>query len=341
MCGKLVHKFEERVSDLFAKHVGLMVNSGSSANTLAVALLDLPRGSEVITPALNWATTVAPIVQHGLVPVFVDVEPDTYTIDATKAEERIGPQTRAIIVPDLIGNLADWVVLRKIADEHGLVVIEDSCDTLGSLFRGKSPGVYSHIVTTSFYGSHIITCAGFGGMICLDDESLEKRGRLLRGWGRRSTLRGVTKDFAGRFDSLVDGIPYDDNYVFDAIGYNFLPSEIGAAFGLVQLDRLETFIELRLRNFAELVKFFAQYEELFILPRQRPDTRTAWLAFPLVVRDSAPFTRTDLQIYFEQNGIQTRTVFAGNVLRQPGFKDIPRRDDPRGYPHADQITRGG
>lgn len=341
MTGPSVKAFEGRVAALFGKAIGLMVNSGSSANTLAVASLDLPPGSEVVTPALTFSTTVAPLVQQGLVPAFVDVEPDTFNIDSDQVEAMIRPNTRAVLVPNLIGNLPDWRSLRRIADRHGLRLIEDSADTLGSLYDGKPTGALSDVTTTSFYASHVVTCAGFGGMVCVNDPALARRAILLRGWGRSSSLSAESESIEDRFNTEVDGIPYDSKFVFEGIGYNFLPSEIAAAFGLVQLNRLETYVDRRIRNFNALRRFFQDYQHWFVLPRQRPEVRTAWLAFPLVVREEAPFTRRDLQVHFETQGIQTRTVFTGNILRQPGFRAIPRRESPDGYPNADRVMRGG
>ncbi len=341
MSGPSVKRFERRVAALFAKRHGLMVNSGSSANMLAVAALDLPKGSEVVTPALTFSTTVAPLVQQGLIPAFVDVEPDTFNIDADAVESMIGPKTKAMMVPNLIGNLPDWPALRAIADKHGLKVIEDSADTLGSLVGGEPSGRFSDISTTSFYASHVVTAGGFGGMVSTSDDALARRATLLRGWGRSSSLIGESESIEDRFGIEVDGIPYDSKFVFEGIGYNFLPSEISAAFGLVQLDRLPDYTERRIRNFERLRAFFENYAHWFHLPRQQADTRTPWLALPLVVNDSAPFSRRDLQIGMEKAGVQTRTVFTGNILRQPGFKNVPRRENEMGYPNADRVMRGG
>ena len=341
MTGPSVAEFQKRVAALFGKRHGLMVNSGSSANALAVAAFDFPPGAEVITPALTFSTTVAPLVQQGLVPAFVDVELDTFNIDAARVAAMIGPKTRAILVPNLIGNLPDWPALRALAERHGLKVIEDSADTLGYLYRGGPLGALVDASTTSFYASHVVTCAGFGGMAMFDDDALARRATLLRGWGRSSSLSAESEAVEDRFNTSVDGIPYDSKFVFEGIGYNFLPSEIGAAFGLVQLERLAGYMATRERNFAALLDFFRGHEEWFVLPRQREMTRTAWLAFPLIVRDTAPFKRRDLQIHFERRGIQTRTVFTGNILRQPGFRGIAHRANPAGYPNADHVMRGG
>ena len=325
MTGPSVTQFEARVAALFGKAYGLMVNSGSSANLLAIAALGLSPGNEVITPALTFSTTVAPLVQHGLVPVFVDVEADTYNIDAGLVEAMIGPKTRAMMIPNLIGNLPEWASLREIADRHGLKVIEDSADTIGSKYRGEPTGSLSDIATTSFYASHIVTCGGFGGAVCINDPELERRAKLLRGWGRSSSILGESEATEDRFNMSISGIDYDAKFVFESPGYNFLPSEMAAAFGLVQLDRLENYADRRVRNFGALTAFFHEYENWFILPRQTKETYTPWLAVPLVVRDNAPFTRRQLQLHFEDQGIQTRTVFTGNILRQPGFSDIDCR----------------
>jgi CDP-4-dehydro-6-deoxyglucose reductase, E1 len=300
MGGPSVQAFEERIAALFGKRHGAMVNSGSSANLASVGALDLPRGAEVITPALTFSTTVAPLVQTGLVPAFVDVEPDTCNVDAAQVEAMVGPDTRALVIPNLIGNLPDWAALRAIADRHGLLVVEDSADTVGSLYRGEPTGALTDVSTTSFYASHVITCAGFGGMVCTSREDLVERARLLRGWGRSSSITAESERVEDRFDVDVDGVPYDAKFVFSAVGYNFLPSEISAAFGLVQLDRLQTYVDRRIANFGTLLDFFGEFEDWFILPRQQPDTRTAWLAVPLVVRDDAPFTRRDLQVELER-----------------------------------------
>lgn len=341
MDGPKVHEFEARVAETFGKPRGLMVNSGSSANALAIAALGLAAEDEVITPALTFSTTVAPLVQQGLIPVFVDVEPDTYVIDPDRIEAMISPKTKALMIPNLIGNLADWNTLKRIAEKHGLSTIEDSADTIGSLLDGAPTGSRSDIATTSFYASHVMTGAGFGGMVCFNNDHQFGRAKQQRGWGRSSSLVGESEAIEDRFNVQVDGIEYDAKFVFGDVGYNFLPSEISAAFGLVQLDRLPDYSARRQRHFFELTGFFADYVDWFTLPRQQPNTETCWLAVPLIVRDGAPFTRRDLQVHFEANEIQSRTVFTGNVLRQPGFAGIKHRADPDGFPNADRVMEGG
>jgi CDP-6-deoxy-D-xylo-4-hexulose-3-dehydrase len=339
--GKHVREMEQKVADLFDKKFGIMVNSGSSANYLAVEILELPKGSEVITPALTFSTTVAPLVKNGLIPVFVDVEEGTYNIDANKIEALITPKTKAMLIPNLLGNLPDWQKMRELADKYNLVLIEDSCDTLGATIGNKLAGRFTDISTTSFYGSHVINCGGNGGMLCVNDEKLAERAKLLRSWGRSSSLFVESEAIENRFNVKVDGIQYDAKFVFEALGYNWEPSEMGAAFGLVQLKKLNQNIEVRNKWFAQHQAFFKAYENWFILPKQLPHSSTGWLAFPVVVRDNAPFTRTDLQIFLENRNIQTRTVFTGNILRQPGYKHIERREHPDGFAQADQVMRGG
>ena len=339
--GKNVREMEERISALYAKKYGIMVNSGSSALYLAMDLLDYEPGSEILTPALTFSTTVAPLVKKGWIPAFIDVEEGTYNVDVNKVEEMIGPKTKAMVIPNLIGNLPDWKVLRDIANKHGLFVLEDSADTLGAEIDGASSGRYTDMSTTSFYGSHIINCGGNGGMLCVNTDAFYDRGRLLRSWGRSSSLFVESEKIENRFNVEVDGIPYDAKFVFAEPGYNIEPSEMGAAFGVVQLNKLKHNIDSRDANYQKLRAFFKQYEEHFILPKQLPNSRTGWLAFAVTVRSTAPFIRRDLQIFLEKRNIQTRTVFTGNILRQPGFKNLAHKASANGYPEADKVMRGG
>ncbi len=340
MMGKHVREMEEKVSALYNKKYGIMVNSGSTALYLAADLLDYEPGAEIITPVLTFSTTVAPLIKKGWVPAFVDVEEGTYNIDADKVEAMITPKTKAMFIPNLIGNLPDWQKLRAIADKHGLFVLEDSADTLGAEIGGASSGRFTHMSTTSFYGSHVINCAGNGGMLCVNEDAHYNRGKLLRSWGRSSSLFVESEKIENRFNVEVDGIPYDAKFVFEEPGYNVEPSEMGAAFGLVQLAKLQANIDTRIANYNQMRSFFEKYEEFFILPKQLPDSRTGWLAFAVTLRDNMPFIRRDLQIFLEKRNIMTRTVFTGNILRQPGFKNIAckRVDD---YPEADRVMRGG
>ncbi len=339
--GTHVRSMEQQVAELYAKEHGVMVNSGSSALYLAAELLDLKEGDELITPALTFSTTVAPLTKKNWVPAFIDVEPGTYNLDASKVEEMIGPRTKALWIPNLIGNLPDWKMLRQIADKHGLVVLEDSADTLGAQIDGASSGQYTDMSTTSFYGSHVINCMGNGGMLCVNGDKHLQRAKLLRSWGRSSSLFVESEKIENRFNVQVDGIDYDAKFVFEEPGFNIEPSEAGAAFGLVQLAKLQNNIDARIQNLSEMVDFFSEYEDWFILPQQLPGSRTGWLATALTIKDDAPFKRKEFQIYLEKRGIMTRTVFTGNILRQPGFKNIQAKKAKDGYPEADRVMRGG
>jgi CDP-6-deoxy-D-xylo-4-hexulose-3-dehydrase len=336
-----VRELESKVAALYDKKYGIGVNSGSSALYLAADLLNYEPGTEILTPALTFSTTVAPLIKKSWVPAFLDVEEGTYNVDVNKVEEMITPKTKAMIIPNLIGNLPDWKVLREIADKHQLCVLEDSADTLGAEINGKSSGRFTDMSTTSFYGSHIINCAGNGGMLCVNSEAYMNRGKLLRSWGRSSSLFVESEKIENRFNVEIEGIPYDAKFVFEEPGYNIEPSEMGAAFGLVQLSKLQSNIDLRTQHYHRLRQFFEKYEEFFILPNQLPDSRTAWLAFAVTIRDTAPFIRRDLQIFLEKRNIQTRTVFTGNILRQPGFKNCAHKGRKDGYPEADKVMRGG
>lgn len=323
--GQETREFERGVAKEFGKKYGLMVNSGSSANLLAIELLNLPEGSEVITPLLTFSTTVAPLLKKRLTPVFADVTEGTYVINIDQVEKLITKKTRALMVPLLLGNVPDIKRLAAIAKKYNLTLIEDSCDTLGAQFDGKPTGTYTDISTTSFFGSHIITSGGNGGMILVDNPQWRDRLKMLRGWGRSSSLFSESERISKRFKAQVDGIPYDIKFIFGEIGYNFLPNEMCAAFGNEQLKKLPEFRETREKNFTELLAFFKQYENFFVLPVQDKRVRTQWLAFPLTIKKSAPFTRLQITTFLERNNVQTRPIFTGNVLRQPGFKDIPHR----------------
>ena len=335
--GENVKQFEKNIAKCFGKELGIMVNSGSSANLLTFEVLDFPKDSEIITPILTFSTTLSPIIKKGLIPVFVDVEPETYIVDIDQIEQSITKQTKALMIPSLLGNIPDMKKLRKIADENDLIFIEDSADTLGATFDGIPTGEFSDISTTSFYGSHIITAAGEGGMICCNNKEWERKFRILRGWGRTSALNESEK-IEERFNKKLDDIPYDSKFIFEDIGYNFLPTEISAAFGLVQLKKLKKFAEIRKRNFTDLYNYFSQ-TGLFELPKQLPEVATSWLAFPLTIRDNAKFSRLEIIKYLEMNGIQTRPVFTGNILRQPAFKNIKHKNLERKFEVTENIMR--
>lgn len=340
--GAKTKELEEKVAGMFGKKYGVMVNSGSSANLLAFELLNLPKGSEVITPILTFATVVAPIVQKGLVPVFIDVEPSSYIVNVENVEKAITEKTRAIMIPSLMGNIPNLKALSELAKKHNLYFIEDSCDTLGGKFEGNPTGIYSDISTTSFYGSHIINGAGGGGMIMVNDQKWVDRLVVLRGWGRQSSLfgEGINSELLeNRFSQKLDGIPYDNKFIFSEVGYNFLPLEVSSAFALAQFKRLPGFIKQREENFSNMMKFMKEKENFFILPTQTPNTDTVWLAFPVIIKPESPFTRLEIITFLEDNNIQTRPVFTGNILKQPGFKEIENRKIDETFPNTELIMK--
>jgi CDP-4-dehydro-6-deoxyglucose reductase, E1 len=342
--GPNVREFERQIAELFGKRRGIMCNSGSSALYLAVELLGLSPGDEVITAALTFSTDIAPLVRAGVTVAYVDVEADTYNVDVRGIAEMIGPRTKAILFPNLIGNAPDWDVVRALADENGLSVVEDSCDALGSTLRGEPTGLRSDISVTSFALSHIITAAGTGGMVCLNDEGLADRCLLLRRWGRRSEIQlfGSAKGTQRRFFSLLDdGLEYDNLFIFDEIGWNFEPSELSAAFGRVQLDKLEVNLDSRKRNFGRLHEYFSRRTDVFALPRTAPELDTAWHMFPLRIRPESGVRRSDFQAHMERHGVDTRMVWTGNVTRQPAFRHARCRAPAGGLPNADDVMEHG
>tara|TARA_A100001388_G_C28774832_1_gene506632 strand:+ start:100 stop:1305 length:1206 start_codon:yes stop_codon:yes gene_type:complete len=341
--GNYSRKFEGKIAELFSKEHCLYVNSGSSALYIGVEAFDFPAGSEVITPALTFSTSVGCIVKNNLIPVFVDVEPLSYCIDTNLIESKISEKTVAILAPNLMGNLCNWPHIREIADKHNLVVIEDSADTLGATINGLSSGSFSDMSITSFYGSHIINCAGNGGALAINDKNVMERAKLLRSWGRSSSLFDENSEsIENRFNIKLDGIDYDAKFVFETVGYNLEGNELGAAFGLAQLEKLQANIKTRQENFKKQCSFFKNYSNFFINPEETHGSNTAWLAFPILINDDAPFSRREFQIFLEERNIQTRVVFTGNILRQPMVKNIEKRHgDESSYPNSDKVMRDG
>ena len=339
--GPSVKKLEEKIAKLFGKKYGLMVNSGSSANLLALSSFNLKKGSEIITPSLTFSTTVSPIYQLGYVAHFIGVEENKFLSDINQIEKCINKKTAAIMLPNLLGNVLEWKTIYNIAKKYNLKVIEDSADTIGYTYRKSNTGKYSDVVTNSFYASHIITGAGTGGMLCFNDKKLYDRAKLLRGWGRSSAIFNESEGIKMRFSKKVDGIPYDGKYIFSALGYNFLPSEISAAFAIEQLKKLKKNIKIRIKNFEFLRKFFENYRSFFKLPIQNKNVVTGWLAFPLVIKKNSNFSRKNLQIYLEKKGIQTRTIFTGNILRQPIMRNKYYKKHSQSHIISDDVMRNG
>jgi CDP-6-deoxy-D-xylo-4-hexulose-3-dehydrase len=329
---------------LFGKRRGVMCNSGSSALYLAVEVLGLRPGDEIVTSAVTFSTDVAAILRAGQVPAFVDVTATTFQIDVDAIEEMIGPRTRAILAPNLIGNAPDWDRIRQIADRHGLKVVEDSCDALGLTLRGTPTGLRADMSLTSFALSHIITAAGTGGMVCFDDDEQADRALLLRRWGRRSEVQlyGSKKGVDRRFFSTIDGdIEYDNLFIFDEVGWNFEPSELSAAFGLVQLDKLEGNLKRRQRNFELTGSLVARWPQHFTLPELTPGVVTGWHMFPVMINPDSGIRRSELQHWMESHGVDTRMVWTGNATRQPAFRNTPHRVPAGGLPNADRVMERG
>ena len=339
--GKKVKELEKTVSNIFGKKYGLMVNSGSSANLLALSSFKFKKGSEVITPNLTFSTTVAPIYQLGLIPHFIGVEDNKFIADPKQIEKSINKKTVAIMIPNLLGNIADWKKIHSIAKKYKLRVIEDSADTIGYSINKKNAGKYSDVVTNSFYASHIINGAGTGGIVCFNDYKLYERAKLLRGWGRSSATFNESESIKKRFNIKVSGIDYDAKYIFSDLGYNFLPSEISAAFALEQIKKLKNNIKIRNRNFEYLKNFFSKYKNYFKLPEQNKGVVTPWLAFPLVIKKNIKFNRKKMQIFFEKNNIQTRTIFTGNILKQPVMNYRKYKKHPDCDPIANDVMENG
>jgi CDP-6-deoxy-D-xylo-4-hexulose-3-dehydrase len=321
-------EFEERISKIFGKKLGIFVNSGSSACLLALASINLPKGSKVITPACTFSTTIAPIIQLGLKPVFVDVELTTYVpsvksiIDIlTSPEEEMFNDIKAIMVPNLIGNKPDWKLLRselKRINREDIILIEDSADTITYTED-------SDISTTSFYASHVITAGGAGGMVMFNNDKFHNRALQYRDWGRMGDDSEIMDD---RFNHKVDGIPYDHKFLYGVLGYNFKSSEMNAAFGLVQLERFKKFEGIRRANFERYLENLKEVKEITL-----PDDsiKPNWLAIPLQAED-----RLGLLTFLEDNNIQTRVTFAGNVTRHPIYREYLQE-----FKNSDDIMKNG
>ena len=340
--GKSVDIFENKISKLFSKKYGLMVNSGSSALILALKAMDFKKDSEIITPCLNFGTALSSIMLNNLKPILIDCEVDTLQIDINKIEQKISKKTKALLIPNLIGNIPDWKKIRRIANKHKLMVIEDSADTLGAKINNKASGIYSDISITSFYGSHIISCAGNGGMLLTNNKNFFTKAKVLRSWGRMSTLIKDSENTQKRLGIKLKGFDYDRKFVFSEAGYNFEPSEIGASFGLVQLKKFKYFNKLRNRNFKLHYNFFKKLKNYFILPKIEAKVKTNFLAYPIILKSDSGFLRKELQIYLEKNKIQTRPIFSGNILRHPAFTDlISTKNKLNSFINSDYIMKYG
>jgi CDP-4-dehydro-6-deoxyglucose reductase, E1 len=333
--GRYAAEFERSFAARLGVRHAVLCNSGSSANLLAVSALTSPElkgrrllpGDEVITVAAGFPTTVNPLLQNRLVPVFVDIDLGTYNLDPAQLEDALGPRTRAIMAAHTLGNPFDLAAVMEVARRHGLWVIEDNCDALGAKFRGQHTGTFGDLGTVSFYPAHHITM-GEGGCVLTRETELKQLVESFRDWGRACWCTPGADNACGkRFDLQSGNLPfgYDHKYTFNHIGYNLKLSEMQAAVGVAQLQKLEKFVSARRRNFARLYSRLAEWEDLIILPRATPGSEPSWFGFPITVRPEAPFERLELLSYLEAQRIGTRLLFAGNLVRQPAYADAVYR----------------
>jgi len=333
--GRFSEELEQRLAEWVGVEYAFLVNSGSSANLMAVSTLTSPQlgdrqlkpGDEVITVAAGFPTTVAPIIQNRLIPVFVDIDLGTYNAIPEQIAEAVGPRTRAIMLAHTLGNPWDLGTIMDVAEQHGLFVIEDNCDALGSLYDGKKTGAFGHLSTCSFYPAHHMTL-GEGGAVLTDDDDLARIVRSFRDWGRDCYCTGGENNTCGRrFSQKFGKLPlgYDHKYVYSHIGYNLKVTDIQAAIGCAQLDRLDIFGQARRNNHTFLSERLQRHSESLILPRATARSEPSWFAFTLSVKPDAGFTRNDLTGYLEENKVETRNLFSGNLLRHPAFLDIKHR----------------
>ena len=310
-------QFEKEVSEIFSKKHGLFVNSGSSAILLGLNALNLQPGDEIVTAACTFSTTVAPMIQCGLKPVFCDVEIGTYVPSPDQVMEKVTDKTKVIMLPNLIGSKPDWTEIRKRAGAN-IILFEDSADTITTTPE-------TDIAITSFYSSHLITACGSGGMLMCNEEKYLKRATMFRDWGR---IGDNSEDVKTRFEFSIDGIPYDYKFLYGAVGYNMKSSEVNAAFGLVQLSRIE---EIRAKRRAIFNRYLENLKDVkeIILPINTFDSD--WLAIPFMTKD-----RMSLLTFLEENNVQTRVCFAGNITRHPVYRNFLEE-----FPNADRIMAEG
>jgi len=347
--GPRAASFEQRLAEYVGVRRALAVNSGSSANLVAMTTLrshrlerPLEPGDEVITPAVGFPTTVAPIVQNGLVPVFVDCQMGTYNLDPEQLEPALSDRTRALFFAHTLGIPVEMGPVMDFARAHGLYVIEDACDALGTTYDGRMVGTFGDLATLSFYPAHHMT-TGEGGAVLTSDPHLARIAQSVRDWGRdcRCNHDSPPEGACGRrFEWQIPGLdePYDHRYLYVEIGYNLKMTDIQAAIGLAQLDKLPDFVASRKDNFARLYEGLKPYEEFLILPTWSERADPSWFAFPITVRPSAPFTRRDLVTWLEERNVETRLLFAGNIVRQPGYRHIEHRT-VGDLPNSDLVLR--
>jgi CDP-6-deoxy-D-xylo-4-hexulose-3-dehydrase len=327
--GRFSEEFAEKIADFLGIEHVLLTNSGSSANLLAFAALTseklgdkrLKPGDEVISVAAGFPATVTPIIQYGLVPVFVDVDIPTYNINVEMMRKAITPKTRCVFIAHTLGNPFNIDEVMKLAHEHDLWVIEDNCDAFGSEYKGRKTGTFGHLSTISFYPAHHIT-TGEGGAICTNDPQLANLVRAFRDWGRDCYCAGGENNTCGkRFSQQFGDLPvgYDHKYVYSEIGYNLKMTDLQAAIGSAQIDKLPEFCENRKSNFNEWTRIFEKYPDYFILPKSTEGADPAWFAYIVTLKHDCPFTRDKITSYLNEKLIETRNLFAGNIVKQPAF----------------------
>ena len=332
---RYTEEFEAGFADYLGVSDALFVNSGSSANLVALTTLTSPKlgdrrlqpGDEVITVAAGFPSTVAPIVQNGLIPVFVDVRLGDYNVDPDQLQAAVSPRTRAIMLAHTLGVPFDVDAVQQLVREHDLWFVEDNCDALGATHHGRLTGTFGHLATSSFYPAHHIT-TGEGGMVVTDDTSLARVAQSIRDWGRDCYCAGGENNTCGkRFSQQFGSLPYgyDHKYVYSHLGYNLKATDMQAAIGATQLGRIDEFVAARRRNHARLLGALRPFEDRLILPTTPPNADPSWFAFVITVREDAGFTRSDLTSFLEANRIETRGLFSGNLLRHPAFETIERR----------------
>jgi CDP-6-deoxy-D-xylo-4-hexulose-3-dehydrase len=333
--GRFAEEFERKLARFVGVRSASLVNSGSSANLLAVSALTSPKlgdrrlkpGDEVITVAAGFPTTVNPIIQNRLVPVFVDVTLPTYEIDVSQLEAARSNKTKAIMIAHTLGNVFDLDAVTAFASKHNLWLIEDCCDALGSTWKGRKVGTFGDIATVSFYPAHHITM-GEGGAVLTDKPNLQVLIESFRDWGRDCWCHTGKENTCGkRFDWQLGDLPcgYDHKYIYSHIGYNLKATDMQAALGASQIEKLPQFIERRKANFRYLHAALKPLQDYLLLPEATPGSDPSWFGFPVAVRENAPFTRADLIRALDTKKIGTRLLFAGNLLRQPAYKDCEHR----------------
>ena len=346
--GRYAQEFERQLGAFLGVKQIVPVNSGSSANLVAITALCSPQlkyglrpGDQVITPAAAFPTTVAPIVQNQLVPVFVDCRLGNYNLDPDQLEAALSPRSRALFFAHTLGNPAEMDRITTFAQKHNLLLVEDCCDALGSRYDGQMVGVFGQLATLSFYPAHHITM-GEGGAVYTNSGRLARLARTVRDWGRDCFCgyENPPNGKCGRRFRYVPGLGhYDHRYLFSEIGYNLKITDVQAAMGVAQLEKLPDFIAARRRNFHYLYQHLQPYRELVILPRWSPKADPSWFAFPITVPDNAPFTREQITRFLESHQIETRMLFAGNILHQPGYQHITCRVVGN-LPNTDRVMRG-